>query len=205
MAEDASLNKSSAPVRRKRELRASLRTQRQALPAPVRMAAAQAIVDHLHGHSAFARPGYVAGYWASGGELPLHVLQLSLRSDQVWCLPCIQADGGLRFAPWRSGDTLVSNRFGIPEPDIDPGSQLDAREMTLILAPLLGFTRTGARLGMGGGYYDRCLAFRRTAPAPPWLIGVGYGFQEIADFEGHAFDVAMDAIVTEQELIDCGK
>ena len=169
------------------------------------MAAAQAIVDHLQSHPAFARPGYVAGYWASGGELPLHVLQLNLRSDQIWCLPCIQADGGLRFAPWRSGDALVSNRFGIPEPDIDPSSQLDAREMTLILAPLLGFTRNGARLGMGGGYYDRSLAFRHTTSAPPWLIGVGYGFQEIADFEGHAFDVAMDAIVTEQELIDCAK
>lgn len=199
------MNKSSAPIRRKRELRANLRTQRQALPAPARMAAAQAIVDHLQGHPAFAKPGYVAGYWATGGELPLHVLQLNLRSDQIWCLPCIQADGGLRFAPWRSGDALVSNRFGIPEPDIDPASQLDAREMTLILAPLLGFTRDGARLGMGGGYYDRSLAFRHTTPAPPWLIGVGYGFQEVEDFHRHAFDVAMDAIVTEHELIDCAK
>lgn len=200
---DAAVPESMA-ARNKRALRSDLRKQRHALTAAQRILAAEAIVTHLQTLPAFSTPGYVAGYWATGGELPLHVLQLRLRGDQVWCLPCIQADGSLKFAPWRSGDPLFSNQFGIPEPDVAPSSQLDAREMHAILTPLLGFTRRGQRLGMGGGYYDRALAFRRDAVAPPTLIGVGYAFQEIADFESEAWDVALDAVVTEAGLVDCG-
>ena len=75
--------------------------------------------------------------------------------------------------------------------------------MSVILLPLLGFTRSGQRLGMGGGYYDRCLAFRQRLPAPPVLIGVGYGFQELPAL-GHApWDVRLDAVVTEREFLVC--
>jgi 5-formyltetrahydrofolate cyclo-ligase len=195
------LNDSTASAREKRELRASLRAQRLALPAVERMRAAEAIVDLLLDHPVFAQPGYVAGYWAMGGELPLHVLQMRLREDQVWCLPCIQPDDSLRFAPWRPGDELLSNRFGIPEPALSSDSQLVAEDLSIILLPLLGFTRGGQRLGMGGGFYDRSLAFRQHRAAPPFLIGVGYGFQELPDLPADAWDVRLDAVLTEREFL----
>jgi len=166
------------------------------------MAAAEAITTRLLEHPALARVGYVAGYWASGGELPLHVLQLRLRPDQIWCLPCVQPDGQLRFAPWRPGDPLVTNRYGIPEPNVATGSLLEPRELHLVLVPLLGFDRRGHRLGMGGGYYDRSFEFRRTAPAPPTLIGIGYAMQELPSIPREDWDVPLDALVTENELID---
>jgi len=192
-----------APSLRKREWRTRLRQQRHDLPAAARIAAAEAIAAHVSALPAFAKPGYVGGYWATGGELPLHVLQLRLRPDQVWCLPCIQDDGSLKFAPWRSGDPLFSNRFGIPEPDVAPSSQLDPAQLQLVCVPLLGFTRTGHRLGMGGGYYDRSFAFRAAAPAPPALVGIAYGFQELPDFAAEPWDVPLDAITTESETIVC--
>jgi len=192
-----------APSLRKREWRTRLRQERHALPAAARIAAAEAIATRLAALPAFAQPGYVGGYWATGGELPLHVLQLRLRTDQVWCLPCIQDVGPLKFAPWRSGDPLFSNRFGIPEPDVAPSSQLDPAQMRLVCVPLLGFTRAGHRLGMGGGYYDRSFAFRATAPAPPTLVGIAYAFQELPDFAAEPWDVPLDAIATEAETIAC--
>jgi len=203
MAEDAILIDSTTAAREKRELRAMLRSQRLALPAVERMRAADAIVGHLLDHPLFAQPGYVAGYWAVGGELPLHVLQMRLRSDQVWCLPCIQADDSLRFAPWRPGDELVSNRYGIPEPALAAESQLGPEDVSVILMPLLGFTRTGQRLGMGAGFYDRSLAFRQRLPAPPALIGAGYAFQEVPGLQSDSWDVPLDAVVTEGELMIC--
>jgi len=167
------------------------------------MRAAEAIADQLQAHPFFAQTGYIAGYWAMAGELPLHVLQLRLRADQVWCLPCIQPDDSLRFAPWRPGDELVSNRYGIPEPALASGSQLSPEAMSVILLPLLGFTRGGQRLGMGGGYYDRSLEFRLRSPAPPLLVGAGYAFQELPAMADDAWDVRLDAVVTELELIEC--
>jgi len=186
----------------KRELRNSLRAARRALPAAGRMQAAEAIVAPLLAFPELHAPGYVAGYWAMDGEVPLHVLQMRLPAHSRWCLPCIQADGSLRFAPWRPGDPLVSNRFGIPEPDLEPASQLDAADVALILLPLVGFDRAGRRLGMGGGFYDRTLAFRAARPAPPRLVGVAYGLQETDALPADAWDVPLDAIVTEQGCID---
>ena len=203
MAEDAILNDSRLRAQEKRELRATLLARRQALAAAERMQAAEAVSNQLLAHEIFNQPGYVAGYWAMGGELPLHVLQMRLRADQVWCLPCIQPDNSLRFAPWRPGDLLESNRFGIPEPALSPDAQLSAADMAVILAPLLGFTRRGGRLGMGGGFYDRSLAFRRQAATVPMLIGVGYALQELAELPEQPWDVALDAVVTENELLLC--
>ena len=186
----------------RRELRRALRQRRRDAGAAERMAAAEAVAAQLLAHPRFPAEGYIAGYWAMDGEVPLHLLQMRLRDGQVWCLPCVQADGSLRFAPWRPGDPLASNRYGIPEPELAPGSLLDARDMALVVLPLLGFTRTGQRLGMGGGYYDRSFAFRRDAKAPPWLVGAAYSFQQFDALAAQEWDVPLDAIATEQEFLE---
>ena len=203
MAEDAILTDSQLRAQEKRELRATLRARRQGLSAGERMQAAEAVSNRLLTHPLFNQPGYVAGYWAMGGELPLHVLQMRLRTDQVWCLPCIQPDNSLRFAPWRPGDLLESNRFGIPEPALTADAQLSAEDMAVILVPLLGFTRRGGRLGMGGGFYDRSLAFRSQTATGPVLLGVGYSLQELDELPEQPWDIALDAVVTENELLLC--
>jgi 5-formyltetrahydrofolate cyclo-ligase len=206
MAEDAILNDpdgdADAGLEGRAGLRAELRQRRLAATPAERMAAAESIAVALLAHPRFPDSGYVAGYWAMNGEAPLHVLQMRLSAGHTWCLPCIQPDLSLRFAPWRPGDPLVSNRFGIPEPDWTPSSQLEAAEMSVLLLPLLGFTDAGQRLGMGGGYYDRTLAFRQQAPAPPWLVGAGYSFQRLESLPEAPWDVRLDAIATEQGVIE---
>jgi 5-formyltetrahydrofolate cyclo-ligase len=175
-----------------------MRERRRKLAAPARIAAAQQLADHFRSHpDLFGHPGYVAGYWAMGGEMPLHVLQVRLYPGQVWCLPCVRDDGTLAFAPWRMGDPLVSNRFGVPEPDVAASSLLPAEEMHLVLVPLLAFDAAGNRLGTGGGFYDRSFAFRLTRPAPPALVGVGYAFQRVPALAAEAWDVPLDGALTD--------
>lgn len=187
------------------ELRRQLRERRAALNPGERLAAADAVARHLADHPALREPGYVGGYWAVNGELPLHAVQLRLAPGQVWCLPIVQPDGGLRFAPWRAGDPTAANRYGIPEPVCAPGSTLAAEDLSLVLVPLLGFDRRGGRLGMGGGYYDRAFAFRRGRPAPPVLVGIGYACQELPELATEAWDVALDGIASEREYLPVGR
>ncbi|WP_313495111.1 5-formyltetrahydrofolate cyclo-ligase [Pseudoxanthomonas mexicana] len=182
-------------------LRRELRARRRALPAAARIAGADALATRLFALPFFPAKGYVAGYWAMDGEIGLHSWQLRLPPGLVYCLPVLADDETLRFAPWRPGDELVTNRYGIPEPDVDPRASLTATDMALIVVPLVGFDGAGHRLGMGGGWYDRTLASRLQRPAPPWLVGVGFEAQRIDAVGAQAWDVPLDAICTERDTL----
>jgi len=177
-------------------LRRELRQRRRELPAATRIAAAEALAQRILALPFLPREGYVSGYWAMDGEIGLHVLQLRLPPGLVYCLPLLHGDL-LRFAPWRAGDPLVTNRFGIPEPDVEPAAGLRAEELALAVMPLVGFDATGQRLGMGGGWYDRSFAFRRDRGAPPWLVGAGFAAQQVPALAAADWDVLPDAICTE--------
>ncbi|RYD86717.1 MAG: 5-formyltetrahydrofolate cyclo-ligase, partial [Sphingomonadales bacterium] len=115
----------------------------------------------------------------------------------VYCLPVLHGDGSLRFAPWRAGEALVTNRYGIPEPDVHPDAALPASDMAMLVLPLVGFDARCNRLGMGGGWYDRSLAFRQQAPAPPWLVGAAFAGQRVDAIDPEAWDVRLDAACCE--------
>lgn len=185
-------------------MRRELRQRRRAIPAPQRIAAADALAQQLLSLPFVPATGYVAGYWAMDGEIALHSWQIRLPRELVYCLPVLHEGTRLRFSPWRPGDPLVTNQFGIPEPDVASSSALEPEAMAMIVVPLVGFDEHGNRLGMGGGWYDRTLAFRRTQPAPPWLVGVGFSAQRIDAFAPESWDVPVDALCTEHDTLIIG-
>ena len=69
----------------------------------------------------------------------------------------------------------------------------------MIVAPLVAFDVHGHRLGMGGGFYDRTLAFlaRRSRGRRPHFIALAFEMQKIAELPSDAWDVRLDAVVTE--------
>lgn len=185
-----------------RAMRDRLRALRTAIPAVARIAAAEAVAKQLLLLPALQGADTVAGYWAIGGELPLHVLMARLPVRTRYCLPMLQPDRTLRFAPWRTGDAIVANRYGIPEP-AQVTRTLAPDALDVVLLPLLGFTRNGHRIGTGGGWYDRSFSFRHDSPVPPLLIGVGFVCQQVDAYDAQEWDVPLDAVVTERELLLC--
>ena len=187
------------------ELRQRLAAQRRALTPPERMSAAQGLRRSLEQLPEYLTDARVAGYWASHGELPLNLAIAPLAGrGQQFLLPVIGRNKHLRFAPWQSGDAVQPNRHGIPEPAA-PGELLEPFQLDLVLVPLLGFDRRGHRLGHGGGYYDRSFAFlnEQVRPTEPLLVGIAYDFQELEIVNKEPWDVALDFIATNRELIDC--
>ncbi|OOG62036.1 5-formyltetrahydrofolate cyclo-ligase [Rhodanobacter sp. B04] len=189
----------------RRELRQRLADQRRALKPSERIAAAQGLRRSLEQLPEYLSDARVAGYWASHGELPLNLVipPLATRGQQ-FLLPVIGKGKRLRFAPWQSGEDVQPNRYGIPEPAA-PRELLEPFQLDLVLVPLLGFDRRGNRLGHGGGYYDRSFAFlnEQVRPTEPLLVGIAYAFQELPQVEEEAWDVPLDFVATERELIDC--
>jgi 5-formyltetrahydrofolate cyclo-ligase len=70
----------------------------------------------------------------------------------------------------------------------------------VLIAPGVGFDRTGVRLGRGGGHYDR--AIRQYRP-PVAVVGLAFAFQVISSLPRREWDEAVDFIVTELEVVDC--
>ena len=187
-------------------LHARLRTARAQLGATERIAAASALVSTLEQLPEFLVDARVAGYWAVGGELPLNIALGRLRARaQSYYLPVLAAGNTLTFAPWEQGLPVRANRYGIPEPESDPTELVSAQDIDLVLVPLLGFDRRGNRLGAGAGYYDRSFAFLKEKPRPaqPLLVGIGYHFQELPQLTPQPWDVALDFVATDRELIEC--
>jgi 5-formyltetrahydrofolate cyclo-ligase len=184
----------------RRALRAQLRLVRRQLPAAQRITTAQAIAAHLFELPQLQQARHVAGYWAVDGEVGLHALLVG-QPAFVYCLPCLRDDKRLEFAPWRSGDPLVTNRYGIPEPETT--ARIDPAALDVVLLPLVGFDRRGARLGSGAGYYDRTFAFLQQTPRPvhPLLVGVAHALQEVDALPVEPWDVPLDYIVTERGLM----
>jgi len=186
-------------------IRRELRARRRAIPATERIAAAQSLAQHLLDLPFAPTSGHVAGYWAMDGEIALHAWQLQLPPSLIYCLPVLCSDERLRFAPWRPGDALATNRYGIPEPEVPPSSLLEPEAMSLVVTPLVGFDTGGGRLGMGGGWYDRSFAFRKTQAPPPWLVGVAFSTQRCeGGIPTQPWDVALDAVCSDRDMFITG-
>lgn len=187
-------------------LRARMSVRRNELDAKQRIAAAAGVLHALETLPEFMTDTNVAGYWAIRGELPLNLAVASLRRrEQHYFLPVLGDAHQLRFAEYADGTPLHSNTYGIPEPATPVAQMLRAQDMDVILLPLLAFDRRGHRLGAGGGWYDRSLAFLRDTPRPtqPLLVGVGYAFQQVEAIAAAAWDVDLDYIATDAELLAC--
>ena len=181
----------------RKALRLELRQRRRELPAAQRLGAAESLAGHLLSLPFAPDTGFVAGYWAMDGEIALHAWQLRLPARVTYCLPVLYSNQGLRFAPWRPGEPLSTNRYGIPEPDVAPERLLAPEAMRMVVVPLVGFDTSGQRLGMGAGWYDRSFAFRQGLAPPPWLVGAGFRSQQVDALASQPWDVALDAVCTD--------
>ncbi len=145
-----------------------------------------------------ARLSPVAGYWPVGAEIDPRVLMAALaRAGAIVALPRVTAKHGpTRFLLWQVGATLRPDAFGVPSP---PADAPEIRPQ-LILVPLVGFDRTGRRLGQGGGHYDRILAAMRPGAM---AVGLGFAEQEALCVPAGAHDQRLDWVVTQAEAVRC--
>lgn len=178
------------------QLRRELRARRRALSPAQQAAAARALAHRLATLPLLRHARDIALYWPVDGEIDPRLLARRCRGHRFY-LPVLQAfpAGTLRFAPWRAGDRLARNRFGIPEPR--GSATRPARALDALLLPLTGFDARGNRLGMGGGFYDRTLAFHRHGQRRPLLVGVAHACQQVPALPVQAWDVPLAVVVTD--------
>lgn len=177
-------------------LRRRFRTARRALSAAEQRSHSMRICRHFLCSPLAWRACRVSAYLAIDGEPDLDPLLWRLRRmGKRLALPVIGHGGKMDFFAYHAGAELVSNRYGIEEPA--PGARyIPALALDLVLTPLVAFDGNGNRLGMGGGYYDR-----RFGAMPerlrPLLVGVAHEIQQAPTLPAAAWDVPLDAVLTE--------
>lgn len=185
--------------------RKTLRQRRRALTPTQQKIAATALSQQLSQTNEFQRAQRIAYYLANDGEIsPQALINQAQRRGKSTYLPVLHPlkYNRLYFAQHHPRQALRKNRFGIAEPSLAKAERAAPWTLDIILLPLVGFDRSGNRLGMGAGFYDRTLArLHNSGLKRPLLIGLAHHCQEVAGIDAQSWDIPLDIITTDQELI----
>lgn len=195
----------------KAELRRAVIARRDAIEPDVRAAKSAAIcarLVELLGRSDPAAPRTVAVYAVMGSEVDPAAFATAA-ADRGWqvaypcmlsatdtvacgqrmCMRAVAADDA-SAAPFIAHPTqafaatnIDSNRFPI----------VPAEALDMIVVPLVAFDQTGARLGYGGGCYDRYLPM--LSPACQ-IIGIAFDEQRVDHIPTDAHDLPLPHIIS---------
>jgi 5-formyltetrahydrofolate cyclo-ligase len=191
-------NRVDAVSQEKVELRRAAQARRDALPAEMRKAAAEAIAARAF-PLAVAAGTIVSGFMPLKSEInPLPLMHKLADAGARLALPVVVGRGKpLTMRSWQWGEQLVPGVWGIRE----PGPAAATVEPDIVLVPLLAFDRSGYRIGYGAGYYDSTIAQLR-AKKPIAAVGIAFAAQEIETVPRTDFDAQLDLVLTENEMID---
>lgn len=185
------------------QLRRLLRNARRSLGKAGQRAAARGLFRQLAQHPLFRRARHVSLYLPMDGEIdPRPLLREAQKRGKATYLPVLNPWPRTKmvFQRVRLGEVMRPNRFRIPEPRMNPRLQRPIWALDLVLMPLVGFDEEGGRLGMGGGFYDRSLAYRarRSTWRKPVLLGLAHECQKVKRLAQASWDVPMQGTVTDR-------
>lgn len=195
----------------KAELRQAVISRRDAIDLDVRAAKSAVIcarLVELLDRSDSAAPHTVAVYAAMGSEVDPAVFAAAAAKrswrvtypcilsaidaaacDQRMCMRAVAADDA-SAAPFTTHPTRA---FAAMDIDSDRFPIVPAEVLDMIVVPLVAFDRAGARLGYGGGCYDRYLPM--LSPACQ-IIGIAFDEQRVDHVPTDAHDLLLPHIIS---------
>lgn len=178
------------------ELRKTIIAKRTTVNPPEEEQACLAVTSRVLSHPYLKDERLIASYCSAAHEIGTHKINQALAAQgHAVVLPVVdpQVKGLMNFYSLQGPQDLVPNSFGILEPPPYPERLVNPSYLEVMLIPLVAFDLRGARMGMGGGYYDRLL---KKVSAACVLIGLAYDFQLIEDLKVEKWDMPLDEVIT---------
>jgi len=197
---------SSAPLMNRDAIRKYVRQQRRQLTPLQQRDSAEKLLVHFSTDSRILQAKHIALYLSNDGELETHgLIDWCWQTGKKVYLPVVHpfAAGNLLFLHYDQKTTLINNQYGIAEPKLDVRKIIPAKQLDIICTPLVAFDKTGARLGMGGGFYDRTLShwyqhYQKQTPQynTPYPIGLAHNCQLIDTLPTEEWDIPLPEVIT---------
>lgn len=193
----------------KQLLRKRVLALRKQLPPDTRAAYSAAITKSLLQLPEYQQADTVLGYMNFGAEFASEIwIQQVLAGGKKLALPRVnQLTSQLDLYWVQDPETqLAIGLWGIREPIVERCERLNTlNKVEFALLPGVAFARDGARLGYGGGFYDKLLARLggQNGTHKPALAAAAFSLQIVEQIPQEATDVKVEWIITEQETIDC--
>jgi 5-formyltetrahydrofolate cyclo-ligase len=186
----------------KRTLRRELRAKRRSLSATDHDRKSKLAASAITRLPAFKAGARIAVYLPFDGEPdPAGLLQAARKRRVRVFVPVVESirHRRLRFLPLTGRTRRGAFGISVPHARILKAA-VGPRWFNLIVIPLVGVDGHGRRLGMGGGFYDRALGFRRIRQSwpGPKLVGLAFQCQRTDSVFAEPHDVRLDAVATER-------
>jgi 5-formyltetrahydrofolate cyclo-ligase len=189
-------------------LRKQLLSLREQLAPNMRAAYSVAISALIVQLETYRQASKVLGYMNFGAEFASELwAQQVLADGKKLALPRVNQYTNQLDLYWVSdlNSQLEVGLWGIREPMVERCEKVSAlNEVEFALLPGVAFTRHGARLGYGGGYYDKLLGCQKSEfGSRPVLAAASFALQIVEQIPQEKTDVRVGLIITEQGIIDC--
>ena len=173
----------------KKTLRREIREQKRAMSETEISSRSERLGELFATTEAYRNAKSIYGYLPYNQEVrTVPILQKAIADGKRVAVPKVYGDT-MKFL-WLDDLTKVEKSdMGIPEPVADEPVADD--ETALVLMPGVAFTKTGDRMGYGGGYYDRFLADEPNHPT----VALCYAFQVMETLPTEEFDIPVDLVL----------
>ncbi len=188
----------------KQSLRQSIIAARLAIAPEERLRLSNNIAIRISKLESYKEAVTVLGYMNFGAEFAaeIFVRQALLDGKQV-LLPKVNKNTKLLdvYRVVDLANDIAPGNWDIREPISEQCEKVtDLTLVDFILLPGVAFGPDGARLGYGGGFYDKLL---ERMPHQPTLVAAAYALQVVENIPQENTDGKVEWLITEQETIHC--
>ena len=185
----------------KQRLREERLAAREALSEQERSVLDDRITQKLLAASEYVEATTVLTYVSVLSEVSTRMfIEYALRDGKTVAVPRCLPGYCLEFVAIASLEQLVAASFNLLEPAKElPAVTEDQKNNSICIVPALLVDAKGYRLGYGAGFYDRFLS---TYPGKKICLAYQQSLSRTT-LPHTAFDVAVDVVITESEVLTC--
>lgn len=183
---------------KKQELRSKYLIARTSMTVAARKKASAQICDIVIQAGFFRKSRIVGCYLPTDKEVDTWpIIERALKMGKQIFAPVLGKNGTMRFHDLTTNSSLFINQFGLMEPQ--SSNYINPHHIDIVITPLVAFDSFGNRIGMGGGYYDRCFSFLngRKTWLHPKLIGLAFDCQRVNLISPSPWDIGLYRVITE--------